>query len=237
MDCERFKKKLNCFGLKYHCNICGSWVSDMKPGGGKFEFFRKNEVIGAGYREHVVCPVCGSTDRNRFVDFCIRKYTSIYNDRCYVLHFAPEYELSKKIRRNTKCSYISGDILKGRADRIVDIENICFEDNSFDYVICNYVLQYVDDEKAIKEMMRVLKPNGKMILSVPIGVCFDRTIDFVNGKRIGQSLHKRIYGMDARKRFEKLSGGRCVKKVQCDVKRLNIYGLLNKDTVFIVGEE
>lgn len=236
MDCERFKKKLNCFGLKYYCNICGSWVRNMQSAGGRESFFRENVVIGAGYREHVVCPVCGSTDRNRFVDFCIRKYTSIYNDRCYVLHFAPEYELSKKIRRNTKCSYISGDILKGRADRIVDIENIYFEDNSFDYVICNYVLQYVDDKKAIEEMKRVLKPNGMIIVSMPIGRNLDKTVEFVPEKRIGKSAYKRFYGMDTKCRLEKLSGLH-VNKIECRVGRHNTNGLLDLDTVFIIRGE
>lgn len=169
MNSEVFFRKMQFFGLRYKCNVCGSWVKDMEPAGGEEDFFKKNKVIGAGYREHVICPVCWCNDRARFLDLCIRRYTPIYRGELLVLHFAPEKAISEKIRKNKKCTYVSGDISKRRAKKIVDIESICFSDNRFDWIICNYVLQYVNDKKALQEMKRVLKKNGKILLSVPIG--------------------------------------------------------------------
>ena len=38
-----------------------------------------------------------------------------------------------------------------------------FDDNSFDFIICHNVLEYIDDKQAvICELVRVLKPNGKI---------------------------------------------------------------------------
>lgn len=235
MNYDRLSKKIINFGLKYHCNICSSWVKDMDAAGGKEKFFQENSVIGAGYRQNVICPVCGNTDRTRFMDFCIRKYTQIYKTESSVLHFAPEAGIREKIKKNIKCRYISGDILRERADCIVNIENICFEDNHFDWIICNYVLQYVDDKRAIDEMKRVLKPAGKMIISMPIGQNMDETIEFVPAKNIGKSAYKRFYGMDIKKRLERLSGMN-VRSIRCKTDKFNKYGLMNKDTVFLLEQ-
>jgi len=51
----------------------------------------------------------------------------------------------------------------------LDITDIKFKDNFFDVIICNYVLEHVkDDQKAMSELFRVLKPKGIAILQVPI---------------------------------------------------------------------
>ena len=43
-----------------------------------------------------------------------------------------------------------------------------FEDNSFDHVVCSEVLEHIIDyESALKEIKRVLKPDGTFALSVP----------------------------------------------------------------------
>ncbi|MBD5467230.1 MAG: methyltransferase domain-containing protein [Lachnospiraceae bacterium] len=235
MKFDKTVKKMKYFGIRYYCNICDSWVNHMKPDGGKEEFFEQAKVIGGGYRDHVICPVCGNKDRTRFMDLCIQKYTPIYEQKLAILHFAPESGIRDKIKKNPRCKYISGDILKGRADRIVDIENICFKNASFDWIICNYVLQYVDDEQAIREMKRVLKPNGKMILSVPIGIGLDQTMIFPSGKHIGQSVYKRFYGRDVKERLEKLSGMK-VKRISYKNSGRNKYGLLEGDTIFLLED-
>ena len=50
----------------------------------------------------------------------------------------------------------------------MDIHNMPFENNVFDVVLCNHVLEHVkDDILALKEIRRVLKKDGKMILTTP----------------------------------------------------------------------
>jgi len=47
-------------------------------------------------------------------------------------------------------------------------ENIPFADNTFDVVYCSHVLEHVNDEqKALLEMKRILKPGGVFIIGVP----------------------------------------------------------------------
>jgi ubiquinone/menaquinone biosynthesis C-methylase UbiE len=51
----------------------------------------------------------------------------------------------------------------------IDIKDMNFEDNFFDVIICNHVLEHiVDDRKAMREFFRVLRPEGFVILQVPI---------------------------------------------------------------------
>ena len=48
------------------------------------------------------------------------------------------------------------------------VYNLPFEDDAFDLVICSEVLEHLDDyHAAIKEIYRVLKPQGKFLPSVP----------------------------------------------------------------------
>lgn len=51
-------------------------------------------------------------------------------------------------------------------DRLVegDATNLPFEDNSFDGVVCRQGIQFMDDNKAVQEMIRVCKPGGRVVL-------------------------------------------------------------------------
>ena len=86
-----------------------------------------------------------------------------------LLHIAPEKNLQKVLKASTKIKYISGDLNPLVADRKIDITDINFEDDYFDFIICNHVLEHVqDDRKAISELFRVLKLRRGIILQVPI---------------------------------------------------------------------
>ena len=67
-------------------------------------------------------------------------------------------------------TYVGGDILKRRnANAIVDVTDIQFPDGHFSYLICNHVLEHVvDDQKAMRECYRVMKPGAMAIFSVPL---------------------------------------------------------------------
>ena len=52
-----------------------------------------------------------------------------------------------------------------------DIENMTFQDNFFDSVICMGVLEYLDHQQAaVAEMARVTRPGGEVIVTVPSSV-------------------------------------------------------------------
>lgn len=54
--------------------------------------------------------------------------------------------------------------LKGKVEFFVmDAENLIFQDDYFDLIVCSGVLHHLDLDKAYQELARVLKPNGEII--------------------------------------------------------------------------
>lgn len=119
-----------------------------------------------------------------------------------VLHFAPEWPLFCKLRREP--GYVGGDIQWRRnANAIVDITKIQYPDQHFDNIVCNHVLEHVqDDQTAMRECWRVLREGGTAFLSVPIDMDMDETWEPPVGmpkeeiERICGWDHKRLYAMD-----------------------------------------
>jgi SAM-dependent methyltransferase len=53
-------------------------------------------------------------------------------------------------------------------DLVCDIISIPEPDNSFDIILCSEVLEHIPDPtKALDEFSRLLKPNGKLVLTAP----------------------------------------------------------------------
>ncbi len=50
----------------------------------------------------------------------------------------------------------------------MDAENLRFNDNYFDLIICSGILHHLDIRKAYREMTRVLKSEGKIICNEPL---------------------------------------------------------------------
>ena len=124
--------------------------------------------------------------------------------------YSLENSNSELIRQNKKCKYITADIEESCGDVAADMTNLhMFNDNTFDFIIANHVLEHIPDEaKAISELKRVLKKDGKIILSFP--VCTDKptyedvTVTTEEGKwqAFGQGDHVRLYGTDYKERLE-----------------------------------
>ena len=167
---------------KYFCPICNnrvwcfSQINDMWP-----ENFKKNNFI---YRSSLTetfntkqynCPVCGATDRDRLYALYLKEILPQIND-FHIFNFldiAPSVPLSVFIRReirNKKVNYRTADLIMNNVDDNIDIMDMnIYADESFDFFICSHVLEHVrDDRKALKELLRILKPGSKGILMVPI---------------------------------------------------------------------
>jgi ubiquinone/menaquinone biosynthesis C-methylase UbiE len=55
--------------------------------------------------------------------------------------------------------------------RVGDVEHIPFDDNTFDAVVCLRVIEYLaNDEQALSEIRRVLKPGGSAVVATPSAV-------------------------------------------------------------------
>lgn len=100
--------------------------------------------------------------------------------------------------------YTSADLFSPIVDVKADILDLPFEDNTYDVIICNHVLEHiVDDRKAMSELYRVMKSGGWGIVQVPMKNSLEKTYeDFTitdpkeRQKHFGQYDHVRWYGMD-----------------------------------------
>ena len=161
-----------------------------------------------------LCPRCHSSDRERLIYWYIVNRTNILRSQetIKLLHIAPEKNLQRILKSFSHIEYISGDLNSSTdCDIRLDIADLNFEDNFFDVVICSHVLEHiVDDRKAMRELFRVLKPEGFAILQVPISKKAKETFEDFSitspkekERYFGQKDHVRIYGSkDYKNRLE-----------------------------------
>ena len=93
----------------------------------------------------------------------------------------------------------------------MNILDLKYPSNTFDYIINNHVLEHIEDEaRFFSELLRVLKPDGKMIFSVPYykkikKTYRDKTITEESERKLayGQKDHVIKYGKDIFQRLSK----------------------------------
>jgi len=167
--------------------------------------FRKFLPYGYGTpRENVLSPSTLSLERHRLLWLWLERETSFFSEPAKVLHFAPEQAFYKRFRNSTHLEYTTTDLNSPLADVKADICNLPFENNSYDIILCNHVLEHIpDDTKAMQELYRVLKPGGMAILQIPQDLTRELTFEDNSitdreerAKIFGQYDHVRIYGKD-----------------------------------------
>lgn len=167
--------------------------------------YRKFLPYGYGkQRENVLSPGTLSLERHRQMWLYLQNETNFFTEKLKVLHIAPEQEFLKRFRKMTNLDYTSADLYSPIVDVKADILDLPFEDESFDVVICNHVLEHIaDDKKAMSELYRVMKFGGWGIFQVPMKNSLQKTYeDFAitnpkeRQKHFGQYDHVRWYGMD-----------------------------------------
>jgi ubiquinone/menaquinone biosynthesis C-methylase UbiE len=142
----------------------------------------------------------------------LKNKTDFFNPNLKILHIAPEQAFFKFLKSVNNKNYITFDLNSPLADIKGDICAMPFEDNFFDFILCNHVLEHiVDDTKAMKELYRVLKRKGTAILQVPINVGRDKTFEDNNIttkkeriEKFGQYDHVREYGLDYYRKLENI---------------------------------
>lgn len=159
-------------------------------------------------RENVLAPGTLSLERHRLLWLYLQQ-TDFFTVPKKVLHVAPEQCFYKLFRNQKNLEYTTTDLYSPLADVKADICNLPFENNSYDVVFCNHVLEHIeDDKKAMQELHRVLKPGGLGIFQVPQDLSrattyedFSITDPKERQKHFGQYDHVRVYGKDY---FDKL---------------------------------
>lgn len=160
-------------------------------------------------RKDAICPYCHSLERHRLFWLFLEKRTNFLSSPPQkALHIAPEAILEIKLRALIGNGYITADLFARNVDMRMDITDIQFPENTFDFIYCSHVLEHVpDDRKAMREFRRVLTPNGIAMLLVPIMA--EKTIEDPSIedpkerlRLFGQEDHVRSYGPDYSSRLK-----------------------------------
>ena len=191
-------------------------------------------------RKNALSPGTLSLERHRLLWIFLKKETDFFNTKNKILHIAPEQCFYKSFTKNFN-SYTTCDLNSPLAEIKADVCDLPFDENEFDYVLCNHVLEHVyDDEKAMREIHRVLKYGGKAILQVPIDNALEKTIDGrdtadknVRNRLFGQYDHLRTYGLDYYDKLIKV--GFKVEKINqtknMDESLIRKYSLINREII------
>lgn len=172
--------------------------------------FRKLLPYGYGtQRENALSPSTLSLERHRLMWLYLKNETNFFTKKKKVLHIAPEQCFLKRFKNLKNLDYTTADLYAPHVDIKADILDLPFNDNSFDVIFCNHVLEHIiDDKKAMQELYRVLKPNGLGIFQIPQDLSLDNTYEDFSivseeerAKHFGQYDHVRVYGKDY---FDKL---------------------------------
>ena len=165
----------------------------------------KLDIIGSDV-EHFECPACGCHDRERHLFLYMQasgQFDALRDAR--VVHFAPESKLQCLISAAAPSEYVCADLMPTRPGvRKLDLMAIDLPSDRYDFVIANHVLEHVgNDQQALREILRVLRPGGHAILQTPFASRLPSKYEDprlrTDAERLqayGQEDHCRLYGAD-----------------------------------------
>ena len=217
-------------GNTFECSCCGGNYNEFLP-------------FGIVPRPNAQCPSCYSLERHRLLWLYMNGIGDFSKTQLKVLHVAPENIIQKKLRAMKNVEYVSIDIDSPLADIIMDLTDLKFQDDYFDIILCNHVLEHIiEDNKAMSEIYRVLKPGGWSSLMVPLSKDLECTYEDSNVssfeerlERFGQGDHVRVYGMDYFDRLKKAGFKTEIIEIEAiyDPKSIKGYSL-NKEEDLII---
>jgi len=191
-----------------HCVLCNQTVPAWVPhpqSEHRSEFSKIMRVVGSDLSVYQ-CPNCGSNDRERHLCLFLNAAGVLkLLGAMRILHLAPERPLEPLIAACRPVDYVRGDLNPTRPDhQRIDVESLPFEDNRFDLILCNHILEHVSDPaRALREMHRCLKPGGTLVAQTPYSPLLRRTMEITENPTpefaklfFGQDDHVRLFGAD-----------------------------------------
>jgi SAM-dependent methyltransferase len=201
------------WGGKKFCMTCNNRIKYFNP---LPDFYTMNiEKYGYLYKDYMpetldaknyLCPHCYCNDRDRLMAYYFSTvFSKIDASKKYTfLDFAPGKSIDRYFRKFPFLHYRTADLMIDQVDdKGVNIESMhLYTDNQFDFFICSHVLEHVSNpDKALRELYRILKPNGQGVLLVPIVLGLEQTHEdpahttvAERWKNYGQDDHLRMFG-------------------------------------------
>ncbi len=188
-DCALDTSEKSFFCHAY-CSHCGKDVTMYYRGAKDNSMEQMRDV----FRDNFYCPICQLTGRWRRILSKVRQVYSLgkkvymyeYNSPAYfgALSFVSKGDLIGSEYFGSE--YKSGEYVNGVLHE--DATNLSFSDESLDIILSLDVFEHIYFyKKAFQEIYRVLKPGGKLFLTIPMEVERDITEDrakIENGKTI-----------------------------------------------------
>lgn len=182
------------YGKKYKDPINGKTYRKFLPYGYSEKSKRKN----------VLSPGTLSLERHRLLWLFLKTQTDFFTNHYKVLHIAPEQCFLPIFKKMKNLDYTTADLVSPIADLHFDLHHIPLPDNSYDVIFANHVLEHVENDiQCMKELYRVMKPNGWGIFQVPQDTSRTTTYEDKNittpeerEKHFWQKDHVRLYGLD-----------------------------------------
>lgn len=151
------------------------------------------------------CPRCNAKARHRRIWLYLRENTELFLERVRLLEVAPWWSFARRFRHMPNIAYVGLDLQRAGPQVTVlgDAISLPIQDGCLDAAICIHVLEHIeDDRRAIAELLRVLKPGGWAIITVPLRL--DRPThedpsirEPAERERVfGEPGHVRFYGAD-----------------------------------------
>lgn len=206
---------------KYFCPICERRAKAFVN--------RSNNLF---LRRNSACPNCMCRARHRGLFFLYKDYLERLKDlnsETKILHFAPEPVFYNLFKKSESVKYFTADYFLKDVDYTnVDIQNVPFNDNEFDLILCNHVIEHVEkDDLALKELYRILKPGGKVLITIPGDYSKFETTYFNTLENNG---HYRHYGLDFIDKMQLFFD-------ECKIEHLNKYNNVDKYVLAIPKNE
>jgi len=181
-------RRLLFYGRTYICTCCNARLRAWRPQGLSRRLAR--------------CPICGSLERHRLMHHWLERDLLPMVDSPRILHVAPERPIQALLM--SAGAYLSLDLERDDVDLRADIADVPLPDGSIDVLVASHVLEHVcDDTAALREIHRLLSPDGVAVLLVPwspkrTSTYEDPTVTDPQSREqlFGQWDHVRLYGAD-----------------------------------------
>ncbi|SFQ46713.1 Methyltransferase domain-containing protein [Roseivivax halotolerans] len=164
----------------------------------------------AGHARKEPCLYCGSATRHKLLVLWLDRFLARDpGPATEVLFFAPDWGVQKWLAQKVSVHLTTADYSAPGVDRHWDITAIDAPSDSFDLILCSHVMEHVaDDAAGFAELYRILRPDGRLVLQVPVDQDATATVEDTSladpeerKRRFGQFDHVRRYGTDIAQRI------------------------------------